>query len=79
MATTSHNNNHADQLQLTPQRADLNEPLLTPEQAAALLAVRKSWVYEAAREGRIPHLHVGRHLRFTRAALAAWVHEQRQR
>ena len=79
MATTTSNNNHAEQMQLTPQRADLREPLLTPAQAAALLAVRTSWIYEAAREGRIPHLHVGRHLRFTRAALEAWVHEQCER
>jgi len=76
MSATAANNHH--QLQLAPERVDLDEPLLTPPQAAALLAVRTSWIYEAARAGRIPCLHVGRHLRFTRAALETWVHQQCQ-
>jgi excisionase family DNA binding protein len=51
--------------------------VLTPVEAAALLKVRPSWLYEAARSGRIPHLKLGRHLRFLRFDLEVWLGEQR--
>jgi excisionase family DNA binding protein len=39
--------------------------LLTPEQVAERLQVPKSWVYRAAREGRLPHVPgLGRYVRF---------------
>jgi len=65
------------QLELQLARPSLNEPLLTAAEAAKLLAVRVSWVYEATRDGRLPHIHVGRHIRFLRSDLEAWVAEQR--
>ena len=68
----------AGQLELSassPSR--LNEPLLTPAEAAALLAVRRSWVYDAARNGQLPCVRVGRHLRFLRSDLERWVSERR--
>lgn len=36
----------------------LNGPLLRPEEAARLLAVKPSWIYEAVRTGRLPCLRV---------------------
>jgi excisionase family DNA binding protein len=57
------------------RRVMLDDPLLKPEQAAALLAVRTSWIYEAVRDGRLPCLRVGRHIRFTRALLEQWLSE----
>jgi excisionase family DNA binding protein len=51
-------------------------PLLRPEQAAELLAVKPSWVYEAVRTGRLPCLRVGRHIRFTQAMLETWLTDQ---
>jgi excisionase family DNA binding protein len=51
----------------------LDEALLRPEQAAELLAVKPSWVYEAVRSGRLPCLRIGRHIRFTRAMLEDWL------
>lgn len=54
----------------------LDEPLLTVEQAAGLLSVRPSWVYEAVRTEQLPVLRVGRHLRFTRAMLESWLQGQ---
>lgn len=79
MANASNGNrSHPEQLELTTQPAARREPIvLTPPQAAALLAVRTSWVYEAAREDRIPHIHIGRNLRFIRDDLVAWVLAQR--
>ncbi len=57
-------------------RASLDEPLLRPQEAADLLSVRLSWVYEAVRDGRLPCIHVGRHIRFLRTDLARWVDDQ---
>jgi excisionase family DNA binding protein len=54
----------------------LGVPLLRPTEAAELLAVRPSWVYEAVRTNRLPCLRVGRHIRFTREMLEAWLAEQ---
>ena len=51
----------------------LDTPLLKPEQAAELLAVRVSWIYEAVRSGRLPCLRVGKHIRFTRGMLEEWL------
>jgi excisionase family DNA binding protein len=68
----------AGQLELsTSSRSSLQEPLLTPEQAAALLSVRRSWVYDAARSGHLPCVRVGRHVRFLRSDLEGWVEAQR--
>jgi excisionase family DNA binding protein len=55
----------------------LDERLMTPTEAAELLSVRTSWVYEACRDGRLPHIRVGRHIRFTRPDLARWLDAQR--
>jgi excisionase family DNA binding protein len=51
----------------------LEGPLLRPEQAAELLAVKTSWVYDAVRTGRLPCLRVGRHIRFTQTMLENWL------
>jgi excisionase family DNA binding protein len=51
-------------------------PLLRPEQAAHLLSVKTSWIYEAVRAGRVPCLRVGRHIRFTKPMLEDWLAEQ---
>ncbi|MGH2955208.1 MAG: helix-turn-helix domain-containing protein [Solirubrobacterales bacterium] len=56
----------------------LSEPLLRPEQVASLLGVRRSSVYEYVRAGRLPHVKVGRHLRFLRSDLEGWVLRQRR-
>jgi excisionase family DNA binding protein len=57
-----------------PRRLD--GPLLRPEQAADLLAVKPSWVYDAVRTGRLPCLRVGRHIRFTQTMLENWLTDQ---
>jgi excisionase family DNA binding protein len=54
-----------------PRRLD--GPLLRPEEAAALLSVKKSWVYDAVRTGNLPCIRVGRHIRFTREMLEEWL------
>jgi excisionase family DNA binding protein len=54
----------------------LSVPLLRPSEAAELLSVRPSWIYEAVRTNRLPCLRIGRHIRFTREMLEAWLAAQ---
>jgi excisionase family DNA binding protein len=51
----------------------LDTPLLTPAQAAELLSVKPSWIYEAVRTGSLPCLRIGGHIRFTRPMLKEWL------
>jgi excisionase family DNA binding protein len=53
------------------------EPLLIDAAAAGeLLGLPESWIRRAAREGRIPHVKLGRYRRFNPAALEAWSRAQ---
>jgi len=54
----------------------MSEPLLTAKQVAELLAVPESWVREATRDGRLPHLRLGRYRRYQRPVIEAWLSEQ---
>jgi excisionase family DNA binding protein len=47
-------------------------PLLDSGQAAAILNVPRSWIAAEARAGRIPHVRLGRYVRFNRDELIAW-------
>ena len=51
--------------------------LLDDAGAAELLNVPKSWVGEAARQGRLPHIKLGRYRRFVRTDLLMWLEEQK--
>ena len=62
--------------EIKPTMRPLDGPLLRPEQAAELLAVKPSWIYDAVRTGRLPCLHIGRHIRFTRTMLETWLTNQ---
>lgn len=55
--------------QSTPQHGDL----LTAEEVAALLRVTPAWVYAETRRQRIPHIRLGRYVRYRRDALARWM------
>jgi excisionase family DNA binding protein len=55
----------------------MSERLLTAKEVAELLALPESWVREATREGRMPFLALGRYRRYERAAIEAWLAEQR--
>ena len=54
----------------------LQEPLLDANEAARLLNVPRSTLYELVRSRGLPHVRIGsRGLRFTRAGLGEWVAE----
>lgn len=53
--------------------------LLTPQEVAELLSVPVSWVYKRTERGAsdpIPHLKLGKYLRFEREAVEAWLGER---
>jgi excisionase family DNA binding protein len=62
--------------QSTSVPRSLDGPLLRPDQAAVLLAVKTSWVYDAVRTGSLPCIRVGRHIRFTRGMLEEWLKDR---
>lgn len=47
--------------------------LLTAEEVADRLGVSRSWVYAAVRSGEIPHLKLGRYVRFRPETIDAWL------
>jgi excisionase family DNA binding protein len=49
------------------------EEILTAAQVADWLALSKARVYELAREGDIPHLPIGRAVRFRRSSVLEWL------
>ncbi len=63
----------------TIKALQLDEPLMTADAVAALLAVPRSSVYEYARRlhNPLPALRIGRHLRFHRDDIERWLTTQR--
>jgi len=51
------------------------DPLLTADEVAALLQVTKAWVYAQTRAERIPHVPLGRYVRYRRSAVLQWISE----
>lgn len=51
----------------------INEPLMNPEQAAEFLGVTVGTLYTHCQQNTLPHLKVGKLLRFRPSSLAAWV------
>jgi excisionase family DNA binding protein len=52
-----------------------SDPLLTADEVADLLRVTRGWVYSETRARRIPHVRLGRYVRYRRSAVEAWVAE----
>ena len=56
------------------------ESLLTPEEAAEILRVKLSWLYQHTRrrtQDRIPFVKIGRYLRFRERDLVAYIEGRR--
>jgi excisionase family DNA binding protein len=49
------------------------DPLLTAGEVAAMLRVTKAWVYAETRASRIPHVPLGRYVRYRRSAVLQWI------
>lgn len=63
-----------DRLQGVPRERELVDVAV----AAAILDVPKTWVLEQARRGQIPHIRLGRYVRFEPDELRAWWRSQRR-
>lgn len=61
------------------RRVQLGRPLLTAGEVAQLLGIPRSSVYEYARRKLtpLPSLQIGRHRRFFRDEIEAWLDDQR--
>jgi excisionase family DNA binding protein len=55
----------------------LADEYLTPDDVCFMFKVKKSWVYDQAQARAIPHIRLGRQLRFERDAVARWLDAQR--
>jgi excisionase family DNA binding protein len=50
--------------------------LLTAQEVAEMLSVPTRWVREHSRSGLIPHVQLGRYVRYRREAVLDWISEQ---
>lgn len=53
----------------------MNDRLLTAQEVAELLQVDKSWVYAATRANQMPHVRLGRYVRFREDAIIEWLRQ----
>lgn len=49
--------------------------LLTADDVAAALGVGRDWVYAEVRADRIPHVRLGRNVRFRAESIDCWISE----
>jgi excisionase family DNA binding protein len=56
----------------------VTDRLLTAGEVAELLSVPERWVREHTRGGLIPHVRLGRYVRYDAADVVAWVDSQKQ-
>jgi excisionase family DNA binding protein len=63
----------ADPRQPGGAHSRLDGRLMTADDVAALLRVSRPWIYSEARAGRLPHVRLGRHVRFRSEAVEAWI------
>jgi excisionase family DNA binding protein len=49
--------------------------LLTADDVAELLGVGKDWLYAEVRANRIPHVRLGRSVRFRAESIEQWIRE----
>ena len=52
----------------------MSDDLMTPDNVCALLKVTKDWLYDQVQARRIPHVRLGRHLRFRRSEQGVDLH-----
>jgi excisionase family DNA binding protein len=57
------------------KQAPVRGELLTAEEVAALLRVTPAWVYAETRRHRIPHIRLGRYVRYRSDAIFLWMDE----
>ncbi len=51
------------------------DELMTAEELAERLRMTRAWVYSETRLDRIPHLRLGRYVRYRRSTIEHWIAE----
>jgi excisionase family DNA binding protein len=49
------------------------DALLTADEVAQMLQVTKAWVYAETRAKRMPHVPLGRYVRYRRSTVTQWI------
>jgi excisionase family DNA binding protein len=52
-----------------------SDSLLTADEVASMMQVSTAWVYAASRRDGLPHVRLGRYVRFRRSAIEQWLGE----
>lgn len=68
-------------LRYSDEDMNITDKLLTVEEVADLLKVKTSWVYDRISPkhcGRLPHIRLGRYVRFERSAVLDFLQRQRK-
>jgi excisionase family DNA binding protein len=58
---------------LTTREGAGSDALMTAQEVASLLRVAPGWIYAATRRGAIPHVRLGRYVRYRRRAIEVWM------
>jgi excisionase family DNA binding protein len=53
--------------------APLDDGFLTPDQLCEYLQIQKDWLYDQVQRRAIPHVKLGRQLRFKRSEIDQWL------
>ncbi len=61
---------------MMPSNGGHGEELLTVREAAKLLTISAKKLYRMAALGRVPHVRLGRSVRFRREDLERWIQQQ---
>ena len=61
---------------LATRKTENQDAILTPQQLAEYLRVSRQWVYERVSLGEIPHIKVGKYLRFRKSHIDNWIESQ---
>ena len=56
-----------------PRNRRQSDPLMTAQEVALLLRVTPGWIYAATRRNSLPHVRLGRYVRYRRSAIEAWM------
>jgi excisionase family DNA binding protein len=60
------------------ERPSEDDPLLTATEVATLMRVTTAWVYAESRRNALPHVRLGRYVRFRRSAIERWLDDVQQ-
>jgi excisionase family DNA binding protein len=63
-------------LKLPQKQSEVDDEILTIDEAAAFVKVKKRTLYDFVQRKAIPHLRVRKLIRFSKRALLNWMQEQ---